>query len=362
MINNLLKKIPAPLKGERVERKESCRLCGAKSGILLAEIDYWDIKNSRLVKCENCGLAQLDPMLTENDMSTGCLAYYVEESLRSKEKERKRNLLRNFRRGVLFGYSLKKHCHVPREVLELGPGTGYFLEGLKFVFPDIKITVMDINREVLAFNEQQHHYATCLATPEKYIPEFQNKFDLIVARDILEHVADIGESLENIKKYLVPGGLFHFITPNGHEDLWKHYLTYNHLHRHSELLINHVNYFDGKGLQKYLLKEHFLPVEYYTYKLKTTRRGRGWKVKPKLMAAVSQNRSAEWYIREKMAEIKNYTFIKNDILDKWFINSRYKKPAFWVSWYHHVNLVKINPAYKVGHEIYGLFRTPEDKC
>ncbi len=358
MIKNILKKIPAHLNGESIEREERCRLCGASSGKILAVTDYWDIRKTSLVQCENCGLAQLDPMLTEDDMSEGCLAYYIEESLRSAEKERKRNLLRNFRKGVLFGYSFKKLHYAPKEVLEFGPGSGYFLQGLKFIFPDIRITVVDINQEVLAFNKKQHNYDTFKTTPEEYIQEFDNRFDLIIARDIIEHVMDIAKVFANVRKYSRPNGLFHFITPNGHEDLWKHYLTYNYLHKHSELLINHVNYFDGNGLLNYLLEQQFAPVEYYTYKLKTTLRGRGWKVKPKLMAAVSQNRSAGFYINEKIAEVKNDTIDKEDILNKWYINSKRKYLIYWISWYQHANLIKIDPKLNVGHEIYGLFQIP----
>jgi ubiquinone/menaquinone biosynthesis C-methylase UbiE len=349
------------LKGEIVERKEKCRLCGESSAKLISVVDYWDIRKTTIVKCEKCGLAQLDPMLSEEDTSKGCLAYYIEEFVRCSLYEQKRNMVRNFRRGVLFGYSLKKRNFNPLEILEFGPGSGYFLEGIKFVFPQTRITVMDINKEVLTFNKIHHQYKTFQSIPENHINELEGKFDLIIARDIIEHVMDISKVIENVKKYARSNGLFHFITPNGHEDLWKHYLTYNYLKKPSELLINHVNYFDGKGLLNYLLKNQFTTIEYYNCTLKSTFRGAGWKVKSKLMAPASQKKSADFYINERISEVKNVEFNKNDILNEWYIDDKKKYITYLMSWYHHAKPIRINPKYNIGHEIFGLFITPDKK-
>ena len=358
MIKKLLGKIPAHLEGDVVQRKDKCNLCGENSGKLLSVIDYWDIRETSLVKCETCGLAQLDPMLTDEDTSTGCLAYYIEESLRCPVKGQENNLLRNFRRGVLFAYSLRRRKLCPAEILEFGPGSGYFLQGIRFVFPDVRITVMDINQEVLSFNKTHHGYEIVLSTPEEYLPGFADKFDLIIARDIIEHVSDISKMIGNVIKYSCAGGLFHFITPNGHEDLWKHYLTHKYLRKHSELLINHVNYFDGKGLLNYLKQKKFVPVEYYNFTFKTTLRGRGWKVKSKLMAEVSQKKNAGYFINEKISEVRNIDFDKKKILDKWYISEKRKFVTFLMSWYHHATFIHIDPAINIGHETYGLFRIP----
>lgn len=355
MISELLKKIPVSLKGDIINRDEPCRFCGNNKGILIAKTDYWDIKETSIVKCMACGISQLDPMLTDEEVSKGCLAYYVEESLRQGLKEHKRNLLRSFRRGVLFGYSLKKWNHKPENILEFGPGTGYFLQGIKFVFPEVKITVADINGELLDFNRHHHGYEIMKMVPEKKVREFENKFDLIIARDLLEHVSDASIAITNINNYLINDGLFHFITPNGHEDVWKHYLTYSVKKQNSELLINHVNYFDGRGLKNHLSEKGFETIEYYTYNFKTTRRGRGWKISEKLMAPVSHKKNADEYIR-RTGELINNEIIKEEILNKWFIKRNIPALIWFIIWYHHGKMIKLDPCLNVGHEIYGLFR------
>jgi 2-polyprenyl-3-methyl-5-hydroxy-6-metoxy-1,4-benzoquinol methylase len=356
VIETFLKRIPAELTGALVKRHEPCRMCGAKQGILLARVGYWDIKQSDIIRCPECCLMQLDPMLTPADTAKGCLAYYIEETLRVSHKEQERNLIRNFRRGVVFAYSLKKKKIIPGEILELGSGSGYFAAGVKFVFPDAAITVLDINPEILELNNKTFNYNTIKAIPEDRIDTLENKFDLIIARDIIEHVINIGKVIINVNNYLKPSGYFHFITPNGHEDVWGHYLTWNKKQKRSDLLINHVNYFDGKGLLQFLEKNNFKSVEYYTYKIKTTVKGKGWKIKQKLMAPVSGKLNADIFINEKVKEIKNYSFDKEKVLNKWFIKDNMKIITLLVSKFHHFELFKIPPQINVGHEIYGLFQ------
>jgi len=118
-------------------------------------------------------------------------------------------------------------------------------------------------------------------------------FNLVIARDIPEHVTDIGLVIRNVARFLRHGGLFHFLIPNGHEDVWGHYLNWKFTGMPSELLINYVNYFDGKGLLAFLGKQGFFPVRYYSNQLKTTLLGKGWKMIPRLAAGRSTSEERE---------------------------------------------------------------------
>jgi len=354
-VKNILSKIPASFIGEIIKRKEPCGLCKASKAKKIGKVDYWDIRTSDVVKCRSCGHIQLDPMLTHDETARGCLAYYIEESLRVNPKEQEKNLLRNFRRGVLFGNSLKKKGVVPKDILEFGPGSGYFADGIKFIFPETNITVMDVNKEVLEFNKAHHNYNTIESSIENFNSDLEDKFDLIIARDLLEHVIDVDAVINNVMKYSKDKGLFHFITPNGHEDVWKHYLRYSQDKTSSELLINHVNYFDGKSLLDLLKGKNFSAIDYYTYKIKTTIKGSGWKKSEKLMATASSKKNSEYYLN-KANEIKENNFIKKEVLDIWYINPKLKIGAFLAAWFNHENLIRVDPKLNVGHEIYGLFR------
>ncbi len=355
-MKNILRRIPASIEGKLLDRKEPCRMCGEQQGIHVAVLDYWDISTANLVKCPKCALAQLDPMLNDAETAKGCFAYYIEETLRTSQEEQLKNCVRNYRRGVVFGRSLKAKGISPRNVLELGPGSGYFCDGLRFVFPALKVAVIDINQELLTFNLEHHGYSGYLEVPDNLVPECVGRSDLVIARDIIEHVSDISKVVVNVNKYLVPGGHFHFITPNGHEDLWKHYLTHTVAKEHSELLINHVNYFDGRGLKEFLGQKGFTPVDYYTYQLKSTMRGKGWKNAPKLMSRVSRKLDAGMLISEKAKEIAQEGFSIKALLEKWYISQQAKWLTYLYSAYQHDHWVRMDPELNVGHEIYGLFR------
>jgi len=342
--------------GELVVREEACRICNEKAGKQIGIVDYWDIRTCRIVACEKCNHIQLDPMLNEEETTKGCFAYYIEEFLRTSKEEQFKNCERNFRRGVVFGYKLKTRKKSPQCVLELGPGSGYFAAGLKFVFPNAEITVMDINNEVLKFNHEHHGFKTFQEIPDNFTGRYKNKFDLIIARDIIEHVTDISKVLENVNEYLLPNGLFHFITPNGREDIWKHYLTSKLGNVPSQLLINHVNYFDGKGLKNLLIQKGFSPVDYYTYKFSTTFRGQGWKENLKLMSPVSKKMKADYFIQGKANELKSIEFRKAEILNKWYIQTDAKWITYFYSLYHHFPIFRVSPERNIGHEIYGLFK------
>jgi hypothetical protein len=74
-MNGILKKIPGTLKGEIIERQEPCKICKEKSGMQIGEVGYWNISINKIVKCQKCGLVQLDTMLSEEETYKGCLAY-----------------------------------------------------------------------------------------------------------------------------------------------------------------------------------------------------------------------------------------------------------------------------------------------
>jgi SAM-dependent methyltransferase len=357
MLRTLFDKIniPKPFTGNLITRKQPCRMCGSKEALAIAQTDFWDLQYADIVKCTNCGHIQLDPMITDEATETGCNAYYIEEINNTSKREQERNLIRNYRRGILFASGIKRKGFHPHSILEFGPGSGYFGAGMQLIFPDSVNTIVDIVDDVLAANKKVHGSETIKGTPENLEQLGSRKFDLIIARDIIEHVTDISKVIGNVAKHLNDNGLFLFITPNGHEDVWGHYVRWNLNHEPSELLINHVNYFDGAGLLEFLGKSGLSPVSYYTYQVKTTFRGKGWSMKPNLAASISQKRSAGEMIKRKEQHMSQSEFDKNEILRHWVFHTRLKWMTVFYCWYHHFTMIRLSPKLNVGHEIYGLF-------
>ena len=341
--------------GVKVSRKEPCRMCGSYDGIKIAETEFWDLQQSDIVQCITCGLIQLDPMLTPDSTAKGCHAYYLKELAETPIHEQKRNLVRNYRRGIVFANSLLKKGFHPGTILEFGPGSGYFSAGIRFIFPECRISVADIVDDVLKTNREIHGYEIFRGSPEDIHLFEGKKFDLIVARDILEHVTDIGKVTTNIAALLNPRGLLHFITPNGKEDVWGHYINWQFRKSPSELLINHVNYFDGTGLLKCLADAGFTKIEYYTYQVKFSIRGKGWKRSLKLATDASVKRSADSMISGRIKNQEVNHLKKENILRGFIFKIRLKWLVIQYCRFKHHWLIHLDPARNIGHEIYGLF-------
>jgi ubiquinone/menaquinone biosynthesis C-methylase UbiE len=340
---------------ERVVRQEPCRICGSLEGIKIAETEFWDLQHCDVVQCTSCKLIQLDPMITAENTAIGCHAYYLKEILETPVYEQKRNLIRNYRRGIVFARSLQKKRFHPETILEFGPGSGYFSAGIQFIFPGCRITVADIVDDVLKTNKEIHGFTGFKGSPEDIRLFEDRKFDLIVARDILEHVTDIGKVILNIAELLNPHGLFHFITPNGKEDVWGHYMNREFRKKPSELLINHVNYFDGTGLLNCLNSSGFSKVEYYTYQVKYYLRGKGWKHSEKLAVSVSTNQSADELILSQEQKTEAHSFLKKEILDVFIFRTKIVWLINLYCRYKHHWILHLDPRRNIGHEIHGLF-------
>jgi 2-polyprenyl-3-methyl-5-hydroxy-6-metoxy-1,4-benzoquinol methylase len=341
--------------GERVIRQEPCRICGSLEGIKIAETEFWDLQHCDIVQCTSCNLIQLDPMIKVQHTAIGCHAYYLKEIKETPLYERQRNLVRNYRRGIVFARSLQKKGYQPETILEFGPGSGYFSAGIRFIFPGCKITVVDIVEDVLQINKKVHGYNAFTGSPEDVHLFEDRTFDLIVARDILEHVTNIGKVITNISALLNPNGLFHFITPNGKEDVWGHYLNWEFTRKPSELLINHVNYFDGSGLLRCLTDSGFSKIEYYTYQVKYTLRGKGWKHAKKLAVPVSTKQSADNLIKLWENKDSKSSYGKEEILDTFIFRTKMKGLIILYCRFKHHWIIHLDPGRNVGHETFGLF-------
>ncbi len=354
-------KFPIP-GGEAVERHDSCGMCGAIAAEKVSEIQFWDLADSHLVRCKACGHMQLDPMLSGEIMAKGCLALYRHQQAGENSKSRRRGFFRAFRKGVAFGVTLKLMGIRPQRILEVGAGDAYFMIGLKYVFPEAECTCLDIVEEILDAIKTKHGFNTICSSLENLSPEMlpkeksggDQKFDLIVARDILEHVEKPRQVIENLHSVLRPGGHFYFIVPNGWQDAWQAFSRWRADRVKSELLINHVNYYDPESLKALLVELRFKIMKWYIYDLKTFSRGAGWRMIDRHKAAKSTARSADKVI----ASTESISSTMADAIVNpipWVFSLGILRPVLMAyCWFKHTPLLRVQPEAYVGEEIFCL--------
>lgn len=342
------------LTGPAVQRKDACGFCDSLVGEKLAEADFWDLADVNLVRCSACGLMQVDPMLKPPVVSEGCLALYRYQQLGETERSRRRGLYRAFRHGVAFGVSLKMKGIEPKRVLEVGAGDGYFLKGVQYVFPRATYVGLDLVEEILEALKKEHGFETIYSALEDVDPATMGQFDLVVARDILEHVARPGLVLEKLTQMTCDSGYLFFITPNGWQDAWQMFSRWKVDRTRSELLINHVNYFDPTSLRARLESLNLKIDDWFIYNLKTFFRGAGWRLIEQHKARVSQKRSASETIAKSSNLTKTFAIAAEAAIPRAYRWTFLRPVLFFYCWYKHTPFLRVKPSARVGEEIFCL--------
>jgi len=114
----------------------------------------------------------------------------------------------------LARYAFAARLAAGKRVLDAGCGTGYGSAELarladSVVGADIAADAVDYAREHYRLPNLRFEQASCTALPH---PEAS--FDLVVAFEVIEHLADWREMLRESRRLLAPGGQFVVSTPN----------------------------------------------------------------------------------------------------------------------------------------------------
>lgn len=260
-------------------RKDNCHLCGKTEGHLVGKMNYIGLGNYDMVQCPQCGLICFDPIPTSEIVQKGCELLYRHQQSSLRKDKVLRGFARSYRRGGYFARKyLKKHFknYPSIQLLEVGAGDGYFSQGIKKVLPKTEISYIDIVPDLV--NYYQKHFSCETFAGEFHQEAFSNKkFDIIILRDLLEHLRDPTDFLKQANKVLNRNGHIFFITPNGKEDFWLCSQRYLHTQKEHLILLNHFHYFLPESLN-YLLSHTGFKLEVgFKYGLKGHKKGLGHK-------------------------------------------------------------------------------------
>jgi len=260
-----------------ITRKNACPVCHNPSGALVGQINYIGLEKYNMVQCAACGLVSCDPSPSLEVTRRGCeLLYRMQQNTNTHSKILK-GFKRSYRRG---GYFARKHLssvferNTPLKILEVGAGDGYFSQGIGNYYKKSQITYMDIVEDLLTYYKS-HFACETISGDLQNIQSSGKKFDLIIARDLVEHLIDPLDFFKMANEVLDCNGLVFFITPNGREDFW--HCNQRFLKRKEALLIylNHFNYFLPETLDLILTKTSFAKIKAFKFGLKRYRQGCG---------------------------------------------------------------------------------------
>ena len=153
-----------------------------------------------LYRCKSCGFGQYLPIVVgDSDFyaAIGKVEYYTEDKW---EFSRSLQLIRN-----------EGAC----SVIDVGCGSGLFLDQLRAAMPSIKATGLEINESAAAQARSRGHHVEILDwSSDNFAIDSVPKADLVVCHQVLEHVGDSVRFLEAIRAMLTDKGLAIISTPD----------------------------------------------------------------------------------------------------------------------------------------------------
>lgn len=139
----------------------------------------------------------------------------------------------------------------PERILDFGGGSGAFLKGLCLTFPTSKIDVIDLD-PADAVKVKAHHGLDAVSIFEENIESWvpDEKYDLIIATDVLEHFKNLNVPIKAIKAFLKPHGTLAISVP-----------TENLLYLAGRIVLNKTkpadHYHPAQAILKHLAKSGF---------------------------------------------------------------------------------------------------------
>jgi SAM-dependent methyltransferase len=100
------------------------------------------------------------------------------------------------------------------EILEIGTGSGFFLEFAKESFPNSHFSGVEYDERLLAETALRAPHASLIQGNAENFSIEKGRYDLVVSFQVIEHLYNPSAMLENVRAHLKPGGVFLVTTPN----------------------------------------------------------------------------------------------------------------------------------------------------
>jgi 2-polyprenyl-3-methyl-5-hydroxy-6-metoxy-1,4-benzoquinol methylase len=261
-----------------IRRLSPCCVCNSIDGLEVGALNYFNLQTFSMVQCNVCGLITTDPIPDAGIIAKGSEMLYSFQQSAEKRNRILRGFGRSYRRGMLFAKKYLQKLSLPKnpKILEVGAGDGYFSRGIKTIFPDAEVTLLDIVPELIEFYKK-HHLCNTICGVFSKSNLANKKFDLIICRDLVEHLSNPYLFFSEAKEVLNEKGKIFIITPNGLEDFWMINQKYIKYGQPYNMILNHFNYFLPQTLDYIFEKLGFIKKIAFKYDLNGHKKGLGYK-------------------------------------------------------------------------------------
>ena len=194
---------------------EPCDICAATEMHAVLEVSLIGRRRVHVHRCPRCGFRQVRPRLTANQIKALYPSDYFDAASPVGYADYAREFQRRQREAYFLNRWLRRLGSRGR-LLEVGCALGFLLSGLK----RSGWHVQGVDASAFAAHYASTRYdvdVACATLEEARFPD--GAFDVVIQKDLLEHVADPRSHLEETRRVLRPGGWLRLVTPNGEANL-----------------------------------------------------------------------------------------------------------------------------------------------
>lgn len=215
-----------------------CVSCTSKNHYIISQKDGFNFR-----KCNECGTVFISPRPDPE-----ALRWWYTHSEHVKHSNKILEKTADMRMQIYNDRIDKLFKRIPppvKSLLEIGCGTGRFLKLLKEIKPELQSTGIDINAEAVEIAKEKG--VNCLnASAEAFAEKDNERYDLILAFEVLEHVFEPFSLIKVLLKLLEKDGKIYMTLPN--------YLSYDFL-QVGDVYRNffgpsHLNYYNPFSIMK----------------------------------------------------------------------------------------------------------------
>lgn len=249
-----------------------CQLCGKSSFSRIVEVHSANfssnIREYEILQCTNCGLSTMSPFPTYRDVEE----LYIKEGVFSVQRANPYQGTLSFRflepLYQKYGTDLRfiaKQCLKlatgEKKVLDIGCSVGRLLNAFRLVEPSMELSALNgIDIDPSAKKNAIPYLKERIIIGDFLEYEFEQKFDVITMRFVIEHLLDFKAYMARAIANLNPGGILFISSPDIDsaqarllQDKWK-------LINDPAQKIGHLRWFNRKSME-FLAREYGLRIE-----------------------------------------------------------------------------------------------------
>lgn len=146
---------------------------------------------------------------------------------------------------------------MPKNVLDVGCASGWFLSKLALKYPKANYTGVDVHKKAIDYGKKRYKNLKLICADAHSLPFPNESFDVVICAEVLEHVKNPKKVLLEIKRVLTKDGIVIIEMDSGNLLFRAIWYWWTHL-RHGVWRDSHIHAFNTKKLENMIKNSGFI--------------------------------------------------------------------------------------------------------